>query len=142
MSLFPRYEVLSNKDTIVIDMYIRVAKLVIDVKKNFNFTPINLKKLMDVKSVHTLRFLTLLTRISNYGEHIPKRTKLSLEELNAFFGTNYKSWSKVELKLIKPIKKELDNLDNFSFIYESRFEVTGRGRPKFDYVTIDLIKPK
>ena len=139
MSLFPRYEVLNNKNIIEVDIYIKVAKLIIDVKKNFNFTPINLKKLMEVKRVHTLRFLTLLTRISNYDEHVPKRTKLKLNELNAFFGTNYKTWSKVEIKLIKPIKQELDNLKHLSFIYESRFESMGRGRPKFDYVTIDVL---
>jgi len=139
MSLFPRYEILSNKNTIEIDIYIRVAKLIVDVKKNFNFTPIDIKKLMEVRSSHTLRFLTLLTRIGNYDEHVPKRTKLKLNEINAFFGTNYKTWSKVEIKLIKPIKEELDRLNNLSFVYESRFEPLGRGRPKFDYVTIDLV---
>jgi len=140
MSLFPRYEILSNKNQIEIDLYIKVAKLIIDVKKNF--TPIDIKKLMEIKSSHTLRFLTLLNRIGNYDKNIPKRTKLNLEEINAFFGTNYKTWAKIEIKLLKPIKEELDKLDNLSFIYESRFEARGRGRPRFDYVAIDLIKKK
>lgn len=139
MSLFPRYEVLANKNMIEVDIYIKVAKLIIDVKKSFNFTPMNISKLMDVSNVHSLRVLMLLNRINNYDKDIPKRTRLNLDEINALFGTNYKSWSKVELKLIKPIKEELDGLKHLSFIYESNFAPMGRGRPKFTHITIDLL---
>ena len=138
MSMFPRYEVLKGKNMIELDIYIKVAKLIVDVKKNFNFTPMNIKELMHVKNAHSLRFLTLLNRIKNYDKDIPKRKKLNLQEMNAFFGTNYKNWAKLELKLLKPIKEELDALKHLSFLYEPYFESYGRGRPRFEHVTIDL----
>jgi len=95
---------------------------------------------MLVKNAHSLRLLSLLCRISQYDPDIPKRKHMTLNELNLFFGTNYKSWSMLELKILKPIKEDLDNTSKISFIYESNFQKLGRGRPSFKDVTIDLIQ--
>lgn len=140
MSLLPYYGFLANKNTVEIKLFIRVASLIIDVKRKY--TNINIKDLMKLKSPHTLRFVALLNRISQYDKDIPKRKLLTLDELNLFFGTNYKKWNSIEAKILKPIQDELNNISDLTFIYESNFEALGRGRPKFKDVTIDLIDNK
>lgn len=138
MSLLPYYGFIANKNTVEIKLFIRITSLIIDVKRKY--TNINVKDLMKLKSPHTLRFLAFLNRISQYDKDIPKRKSLTLDELNLFFGTNYKKWNSIEAKILKPIQDELNNISDLSFIYESNFEALGRGRPKFKDVTIDLIK--
>lgn len=140
MNLLPRYRFVPNKDVVEIDLYVRIARMIVDVRREY--TNINIKNLMLVKSMHTLRMLALLNRISQYDDHVPKRKYMALDELNAFFGTNYTSWSRIEDKIIKPVKKELDHISRLSFVYESNFEALGRGRPKFKDISIDLIDNK
>jgi len=137
MALLPRYQFVPNKNIIELDLYVRVARMIIDVKNKY--TPMNIKDLMHVKSKHSLRLLALLARIKNYDDDMPKRKRMTLDELNAFFGTNYKSWSEVERKIIIPVKKELDLTTKITFIYEPNYENLGRGRPSFRDVTIDLV---
>jgi len=140
MSLLPRYYFVPNKNIIEIDLYVRIAKMIVNVKKNY--TPMNIKDLMYIKKAHSLRLLAMLCRIANYDKNVAKRKKMTLENLNEFFGTNYKSWNKIEEKIIIPIKEELDNNSKISFIYEPNYEVLGRGRPSFKDVTIDVIEQK
>jgi plasmid replication initiation protein len=140
MSLIPRYEIIPNKNLIEIDIYAKIAKMIAGVKKNY--TNIDIKSLMALRNPHSIRILAMLNRISNYDRNIPKRKRLNLEELNAFFGTKYKSWSAIERAVIKPIQNELNNNSDISFIYESNFQNFGIGRPKFKEVTIDIINNK
>ena len=137
MSLLPRYLFVPNKNIIELDLYVRIAKMIIDVKNNY--TNINIKDLMLVKNAHSLRLLSLLCRMAQYDVNIPKRKHMSLNELNLFFGTNYKSWSSIEREILKPIKEDLDSTSKISFVYESNFLKLGRGRPSFENVTIDVI---
>ena len=100
---------------------------------------------MKLRKPHTVRMLALLNRISTYktdedGWEIPKRKRMTLDELNAFFGVNYKTWNKIEEKIIIPVKEELDAHSKLSFIYEANYEALGIGRPSFKDVTIDLIE--
>jgi len=140
MSLLPRYYFVPNKNIIEIDLYVRIAKMIVDVKDKY--TPMNIKDLMYIKKAHSLRLLAMLCRIANYDKNVAKRKKMTLDELNAFFGTNYKKWNMLEKTILKPIKEELDNNSKISFIYEPNYEVLGRGRPSFKNVTIDVIEQK
>jgi hypothetical protein len=140
MSLLPRYVYVPNKDIVELDLYVKVAKMIVAVKAPY--TQINIKSLMRISNMHTLRLLALLNTISRYDEEYGKRKHMTLDELNMFFGVNYKSWSKIEEKIIKPIQDELNSVSNLSFIYESNFDRLGRGRPKFKDVTIDVIVNK
>lgn len=140
MNLLPRYKFIPNKNIVEFDLYVRIARMIVDVKKNY--TNINIKNLMLLKNSHTLRTLAMLTRISQYDEHIPKRKTMTLDELNLFFGTKYKSWSSIEREIIKPVQEELNKSSTLSFIYESNFERLGRGRPKFKDIVIDIIEVK
>ena len=137
MSLLPRYKFVPNKNIVELDLYVRIAKMIVDVEKNY--TPINIKDLMLVKNAHSLRLLALLCRILNYDKNVAKRKKMNLDELNMLFGTNYKSWSMIELKIIKPIKEDLDANSKISFVYEANFDKMGKGRPGFINVDIDPI---
>jgi plasmid replication initiation protein len=141
MSLLPRYKFVPNRNVVELDLYVRIAKMIIDVKRNY--TMMNIKELMKLRKPHSVRMLALLNRISTYKTddwEIPKRKRMTLEELNAFFGTNYKTWNKIEEKIIKPVKEELDAHSKQSFIYEANYEALGRGRPSFRDVTIDVIE--
>jgi hypothetical protein len=88
--------------------------------------------------------LGLLNTIAGYKDKdnnpLPKRKRMTLENLNEFFGTKYRNWNEVERKVIKPVKEELDAHSTKSFIYEANYEALGRGRPSFRDVTIDLIE--
>ena len=137
MSLLPRFKLVPNRNIIELDLYVRVAKMIVDVKKNY--TLVNIKEISMLKRPHSIRMLSLLNRISSYGKDIPKRKKMTLDELNAFFGVNFKSWNDIERKILKPVKEELDCIAKLSFIYEPNYEVLGRGRPSFKDVTIDVI---
>ena len=53
MSLLPRYRFVPNKNVVELDLYVRIAKMIVDVKKNY--TPINIKDLMLVKNALSLR---------------------------------------------------------------------------------------
>ena len=142
MSLLPRYKFIPNKNIVELDLYVRIAKMIVDVKKNY--TMMNIKELMKLRKSHSVRMLALLNRISTYKANddweIPKRKHMTLNELNAFFGTKYKNWNKIEEKILKPVKEELDAHSKLSFIYEANYEILGRGRPSFRDVTIDLVE--
>ncbi len=144
MSLLPRYRFVPNKNIVELDLYVRIAKMIIDVKRNY--TMMNIKDLMKIKKAHSVRMLALLNKINNYKTNdenkweIPKRKRMTLENLNEFFGTKYKTWNELERSILKPVKEELDAHSKLSFIYEANYEVLGRGRPSFRDVTIDVIE--
>jgi hypothetical protein len=144
MSLLPRYKFVPNKNIVELDLYVRIAKMIVDVKRNY--TMMNIKELMKLRKAHSVRMLALLNRISTYKTNddneweIPKRKRMTLDELNAFFGTNYKTWNEFERSLLKPVKEELDAHSTRSFIYEANYEALGKGRPSFKDVTIDVIE--
>ena len=144
MSLLPRYKFVPNKNIVELDLYVRIAKMIVDVKKNY--TMMNIKDLMKLRKPHSIRMLALLNRIRTYktnddnGWEIPKRKRMTLENLNDLFGTKYKKWSNIEAEILKPVKEELDAHSKLSFIYEANFEALGRGRPSFKDVTIDVIE--
>lgn len=137
INLLPLYEVNYGRKKIRLKIFAKIAELIIQVKRNY--TPMNIKDLMQIRNKHSLRFLPLLCKISNYSKDVAKRKKMNLEELNLFFGTKYKRWNELERKILKPVKEELDANSKLTFEYEANFEVLGKGRPSFRDVTIDLI---
>jgi len=135
--LVPRIEIFYGDNCVEIDLYSKIAKLIIEVKRNYTY--IDTKVLMSLKSKHTLRILPLLEKIKGYDAHIGKRKRMSLDALNDFFGTKYKRIPDIERKILKPAQKELDNSPTLTFIYKTNMECIGRGRPRATSVTIDLV---
>lgn len=137
MSLLPRYKIIPAKHRIEIDLFSKIAKMVIDVKRNYTF--INTKTLMNLKSKHSIRLLPVLNRISQYSDNVAKRKKYYLEDLNDLFGTKYKRLVDIDRKILEPVKNELDMVSKLTFIYEINFESLEVGRPKATTITIDVI---
>lgn len=140
INLLPLYKFIYGKHQIKISLFVQIAKMIVDVKKNYTF--INTKELMNLKSKHSLRLLPLLNTIANYDIDVGKRKRMTLEELNEFFGTKYKTMSELERKILIPVKEELDNNSKLSFVYDINFESLGKGRPRAKDVTIDVVENK
>ena len=135
--LIPRIEFLYGKNIVKVDIYSKIAKLIVDVKQNY--TPINTKTLMTLKSKYSIRLLPLLNTISRYDEGFKQIRKFDLESINEFFGTRYKTFTDVKRKILDIAKEELDNNSSLSFNYEINTEKLGQGRPKATSVTIKPI---
>lgn len=137
MSLLPRYKIIAGKHRIEIDIYSRIGKMIIDVKKNYTF--INTKTLMSLKSKHSLRLLPVLNKIAQYSDNIGKRKKYELEDLNDLFGTAYKRLQDIERFILVPVKEELDMNSKLTFLHEINFDNFDVGRPKATTITIDVV---
>ena len=137
INLLPYYEFIYGKHTVEVKLFVKIAQLIVDVKRNYS--QINTNALMKLKSKHTLKMFPLLTRISRYSEDVGKRKTMSLGELNMFFGTNYKKFNDIERKILKSVQEELNTHSKLSFTYETNYDYFDAGRPKAISITIDLI---
>ena len=68
ISLLPMYKFNYGKNTIEIELYQKIANLIVEVTGSY--TMMNTKQLMSLKSKHSLRLLPLLQKISNYFRDI------------------------------------------------------------------------
>ena len=136
IALIPRIKIEYGKNIAEIDLYSKIAKLIVDTVAQYTF--INTKQLMRLRNKHCLRMLPLLYKISQYDDKISKRVRYDLAEFNEIFGTSYKTLNDVERKILKPVKEELDAESEFSFVYDTNFDVFGIGRPKAIDIVIDL----
>lgn len=124
IALLPYFKILYGKNKIKLSIFKKIAKMIIEVKKNYSI--IDTRLLMSFKCKHTLRFLPLLNLMKQNKE---KSRTLELDDLNSFFGTNYKTLHDIELKIFNPIKDDLHQA-KIKFNYEINFEAIGKGRPK------------
>ena len=138
VSLLPYYKFIYGKHKVEIKIFVKIARQIIDVKRNYSM--IDTRTLMKFRSKHILRLLPLLMRISQYSDQAAKRKTLTLSELNALFGTNYKRIVDIERKILKPAKEELDAHSPISFVWETNYDYFDAGRPKAISVTIDVTK--
>jgi len=138
VSLLPYYKFIYGKHKVEVKLFVQIAKEIIDVKRNYSM--IDTSQLMKMKSKHTLKFLPLLMRISQYSQDVAKRKSYDLDGLNEFFGTKYKRFADVERAILKPVKEELDAHSKLSFIYETNYDYFDAGRPKAISITIDVVE--
>jgi hypothetical protein len=134
ISLIPRIEFLWGKNSINIDIYSKIAKLIIDVKKHYTF--INTHELMKLKKKHSLRLLPLLNKLKAENK---THENYHLDELNEQFGTNYKKLSDIERYILTPAKEELAQHKFIPFKHEINFDNLGQGRPKAISIKIKLL---
>lgn len=140
VNLLPWIEIKWGKNKVELKLFTKIAKLIIDVKRNYSW--INTKVLMKLRNKHSLRMLPILHMIKGFGENIPKRKRYELEELNDIFGTSYKRLHDIERFVLKLVKEELDEISDLSFLYEINFSNLGKGRPVATDITIDLVDRK
>ena len=137
INLLPYYKFIYGKNKIEIQIFKKIADLIVEVKQNY--TMIDTRALMRLKSKHTLKMLPLLMKISNYSSNVGKRKRMDLDDFNSFFGTSYKRLVEIERKILKPVQEELNLNSKLTFIYELNYAQIDLGRPKADNITIDVI---
>ena len=138
ISLLPRFKIHTGRNRkIELDIYSKIAQLIVDVTKKYSF--INTKQLMKLKFKHSIRLLPVLEMIHQYKEPAIKQKKYTLQELNDMFDTKYAKFNDIERFVLLKAKEELDNNSTLTFEYEMNFEALGTGRSKIISVTI---KPK
>lgn len=140
ISLIPYYKFIYGKGKIEIEIYQKIANLIVDVKRNYSM--IDTKELMNLKNKHSLKMLPLIFRISQYDKDVPKRKKMELDDLNEFFGTKYKNLTDIERNILTPVKAELDTNSKLSFKFDINYVQIGVGRPKASNIIIDVITRK
>ena len=140
ISLVPRIEFLWGKNIVEIDLYSKIAKLIIDAVGQYSF--IDTKQLMKLQNKHSLRLLPVLFKLSQYSPNVAKRVSYELEDLNDLFGTKYKRLVEIDRKILASVKEELDAESKLTFVYEIDFVNLGQGRPKAHKITIDLVEQK
>jgi plasmid replication initiation protein len=137
INLLPYYKFVYGKHKIEVKIFVKIARMIVDVKRNYSM--IDTRTLMKLKSKHSLRLLPMLQRINQYSEDIAKRKVFTLDELNLLFGTKYKRFADIQRKVLDPVKSELDTHSRLSFIYEVDYDHFDAGRPKAVSITLDVI---
>jgi len=138
IALLPRVKIhLGRKRKIEIDIYSKIARLVLEVVDNYTF--IDTKELMRLKFKHSIRLLPFLKTILGYKV---KQKTLILSDLNDFFGTSYKRYIDIERKILLQAKEELDNNSNLTFDFEMNFEQIGKAKSRIVSITIIPIEKK
>lgn len=144
ISILPSIKYLTGTTMVEIDIYKKVLDLVKNVKKQY--TPIDIKELMKLKSKHSVRMVQLLNYIEGFkdkdGHPIPKRKTYNLTQLNGMFGTNYKNLFDFKRKVLDKAKTELDSVGALTFLATVAYDpvLPPRGRPKGKGIVIDLLK--
>ncbi len=75
ISLLPLYKIIYGKSKIQLKLFVKIAKLFIDVEKNYTY--LNTKQFMKLDSKHSIRILGLLNKIDSYDH---KMDKANIEE--------------------------------------------------------------
>lgn len=126
--------------TFEVDMYPEILDLVCNLERNL--TIIDSTNAMRLTSAYALRFIPIIEHISGYDDNYAKRKEYNLEELNAIFGTNYKTIKSIMQNIIEPMKTEFDRVSKLSFLSQviSDPNPKGKGRPVAVGVMFDVIK--
>lgn len=125
---------------IEVKMFDKVLNLIAEVQNRF--TIIDVENLMKLKSKHSVRMIQLLEMIESFSTFVAKRKTYTLEELNGMFGTNYPRLKEFERKILIPVKEELDQVSDLTYLYQLNFDkedITKAGRPKAVSIVLDLV---
>lgn len=119
INLLPLYKVIYGKSKIELKIFVKIAKLFIDVERNYTY--LNTKQFMKLESKHSIRMLGLLNKIDNYDY---KLNKSNIEE-------------QVE-KNLEPIQsgKIIDEKQKQA-IYNKNRELKARDIPKVKEMTLE-----
>ena len=140
ITLIPYIEFQWGKNKIIVKLFSKIAKLIIDAVGQYSF--IDTKQLMRLQNKHSLKLLPILFKLSQYSPNVAKRVYYELDELNDLFGTKYKRLVEIARYILAPAKEELDAESKLSFVYEIDYINLGQGRPKANKITIDLVQQK
>ncbi|WP_273267071.1 replication initiation protein [Flexistipes sinusarabici] len=109
-------------------------------KGGYQFTKCISENLMELKHKHSLRMQLFLELVNNYSANVGKRIKMSKDDVNDYFGTNYANWYEIERKILEPVRSEINTASSLTFRYDFTIvKNQGTGRPKFDEIIIDVV---
>lgn len=122
INLLPMFKIIYGKKIIEAKIFVKIAKLIIDVEKNYTY--LNTKQFMKLDSKHSIRMLGLINKIDCYDTNVTDETILKEVKYNKELAKEYPEWAKEEniteemrKKLKKPISKTkimtLEELNEF-----------------------------
>ena len=137
INLLPAGEINYTDDTLDVWVFGEIIK---QIYATTQYSYVQTKNFIELKSKHSIRMLLLLERINNFSDDVAKRKRYDLEELNSVFGTRAKTYSDFEKRVLMPAKEDLDKHSNLSFQYtKNKDKIKTRGRARIVGITIDLI---
>lgn len=138
INLLPRIKRLYGKKQVEIDLYAKVARLIVDVPKQIGGTMLNVKEICKLKSKHSVRLLPILHMINRFDDHTKKQKTYTLEDLNQIFGVKYRNLNEMEERILKDVQHELNTTSKMGFTYElnTGYHGIAKGRPKALSITI------
>ncbi len=122
INLLPMFKIIYGKKIIEAKIFVKIAKLIIDVEANYTY--LNTKQFMKLDSKHSIRMLGLINKIDCYDTSVTDETILREIKYNKQLAEEYPEWAEAEnvtqemrRKLRKPISKTkimtLDELNEF-----------------------------
>ena len=124
ISLLPMYKIIYGKSKIQLKLFVKIAKLFVDVESNWTY--LNTKQFMKLDSKHSIRMLGLLNKIDGYDckikkENIEAQIQKNLEPIQSGLITDekqkqaiYKKNRELKTKDIAKVKEmDLDDLNGF-----------------------------
>lgn len=144
INLLPRIQRLYGKKQVEIDLYGKVARLIVDVPKNIGGTMLNVKEICKLKSKHSTKLLPILHMINGFDRETKKQKKYELHELNAIFGVKKRTIYQFVEEILKLVQHELNTTSKMGFTYEVNTGYYGvaKGRPKALSITITPVVRK
>jgi len=97
-----------------------------------NYTQLNLKEIVTLKSQYSIRIYQLARKLQNIKPPYTKAITYTLEEFQKMIGSNYPTWQKLKTNVLEPSKKELIKNTRLWIDFEPIKESKGNkgGRPK------------
>jgi len=136
------YEYRNRSKEIYIEVSSKAKSLFTELEKGkYSFNQANAQNLMNLKHKHSIRMQLLIEHIGNFDDKVAKRKRYTLEQLNGYFGVNYKNYYELERRILKPAKEEINKSCKLGFKYEllDDRENVGVGRPRIKEVLVDII---
>lgn len=136
------YEYINRNKDLIIEISSKAKELFTELGKGgYSFSQASATHLMSLKHKHSIRMQLLLEQIANFDKDVAKRKHYTLEQLNKYFGVNYRNYTDFETKILKPVQNEINSTNKLGFIYQlNDDEIKGTGRPRIKNVTIDLVE--
>lgn len=124
INLLPMYKILYGKSKIQLKLFVKIAKLFVDVESNWTY--LNTKQFMKLDSKHSIRMLGLLNKIDDYDckikkENIEAQIQKNLDPIQSGLITDekqkqaiYKKNRELKTKDIAKVKEmDLEELNEF-----------------------------
>lgn len=124
ISLLPMYKIVYGKSKIQLKLFVKIAKLFVDVERNYTY--LNTKQFMKLDSKHSIRMLGLLNKIDDYDyklnkKNIEEQIQKNIDPIQNGTITNekqkeaiYKTNRELKTKAIAKVKEmDLEDLNEF-----------------------------